>query len=84
MAREFDSHDEGEAALLRYVQALLASDGPPPLHRHEEAREAGWEDEQILEAVAHVALNSFANLVTRAGDVPRDGSHEESRLLRAA
>jgi alkylhydroperoxidase family enzyme len=84
LAREFDSHDEREAALLRYAKALLDTDGPPPLHLHEEAREAGWEDEQILEAVAHVAMNSFANLVTRAGDVPKDGSHEESRLLRAA
>ncbi len=84
LAREFDSRDECEAALLRYVRALLESDGPPPLHLHEEAREAGWEDEQILEAVAHVALNSFANLVTRAGDVPKDGSAEEARLLQAA
>ena len=31
-----------------------------------------------------MAMNSFANLVTRAGDVPRDGSVEESRLARAA
>jgi alkylhydroperoxidase family enzyme len=66
------------------VKALLETEGPPPLHLHEEAREAGWEDEQILEAVSHVALNSFANLVTRAGDVPKDGSAEESRLLQAA
>ena len=84
LAREFDSRDEREATLLRYVKALLESDGPPPLHRHEEVREAGWEDEQILEAVAHVAMNSFANLVTRAGDVPTDGSVEESRLVQAA
>lgn len=84
LAREFDSRDEGEATLLRYVRALLESEGPPPLHLHEEAREAGWEDEQVLEAVAHVALNGFANLVTRAGDVPKDGSAEESRLLQAA
>ena len=70
LAREFDSRDEREATLLRYVRALLESEGPPPLHVHEEAREAGWSDEQILEAVAHVALASFANLVTRAGDVP--------------
>src|SRR5215208_2361444 len=47
------------------------------MHLHEEAREAGWEDEQILEAVSHVALAGFASLVTRAGDVPRDGSAEE-------
>jgi alkylhydroperoxidase family enzyme len=84
LAREFDSHDEYEAALLRYVKALLNSEGAPPLHIHEEAREAGWDDEQILEAVAHVALDSFANLVTRAGDVPNDGSAEEGRVARAA
>lgn len=83
-ARQFDSYDEREAVLLRYVRSLLESDGPPPLHRHEEAREAGWTDEQILEAVAHVATHTFANLVTRAGDVPKDGSVEESRMAQAA
>jgi alkylhydroperoxidase family enzyme len=84
LAREFDSHDEYEAALLRYVKALLTTNGSPPVHIHEEAREAGWADEQILEAVAHVALDSFGNLVTRAGDVPNDGSAEEGRVARAA
>src|SRR3954468_4535205 len=84
LAREFDSHDEREAVLLRFLKALLESDGAPPRHKHEEAREAGWEDEQILEAVAHVALATFSNLVTRAGDVPLDGSSEESRLSIAA
>src|SRR3954451_7043945 len=84
LAREFDSHDEREATLLRFVKALLESEGSPPLHLHEEAREAGWSDEQILETVAHVALASFGNLVTRAGDVPFDGSGEESRLAQAA
>ena len=84
LAREFDSVDEREAALLRFVKALVLSDGPPPLHLHEEAREAGWSDEQILEAVAHVALASFGNLVTRAGDVPVDGSADEARLAQAA
>lgn len=84
LARRFDSYDEREAVLLRYVQALLTADGPPPLHLHEEAREAGWTDEQIIEAVAHVAVHSFGNLVTRAGDVPTDGSVEEGRLSQAA
>ena len=84
LAREFDSRDESDAALLRYVKALLEGAGPPPLHLHEEAREAGWDDEQVLETVAHVALDSFLNLVTRAGDVPKDGSAEEARLLQAA
>ena len=83
-AREFESVDEREAALLRFVKGLLESEGPPPLHLHEEAREAGWSDEQILEAVAHVALASFGNLITKAGNVPVDGSVEEARLTQAA
>jgi alkylhydroperoxidase family enzyme len=84
LARELDSRDEREAVLLRFVRGLLESEGPPKMHLQEEAREADWTDEQILEAVAHVALASFGNLVTRAGDVPVDGSGEESRLAQAA
>lgn len=83
-ARSFESADEREAALLSFVRALLESGGPPKAVHIEEAREAGWTDEQLLEAVAHVALATFANLVTRAGDVPKDGSQEESRMLQAA
>ena len=41
---------EREATLLRYLKALLEGQGKPPMHLHEEAREAGWSDEQILEA----------------------------------
>lgn len=84
LAREFDSAEERDATLLRYVKALLEADGPPKTHFVEEAREAGWSDEQLLEAVAHVALDTFTNLVTRAGDVPADGSVEEGRVLKAA
>jgi alkylhydroperoxidase family enzyme len=82
--RDFRSLDEQEEALLRFVEALLDSDGAPPLHFVEEAREAGWSDEELLETVAHVALASFGNFVTRAADLPRDGSAEESRLVQAA
>ena len=84
LAREFDSRDESEATLLRYVKALCDDRAAPPRHLHEEAREAGWTDEQILEAVAHVSAALFTTLVTRAGDVPKDGSAEEGRLRQAA
>jgi alkylhydroperoxidase family enzyme len=83
-ARDWGSADPREAALLRYLRALTEQRGHAPMHLHEEAREAGWTDEQLLEAVAHVALASFGNLVTRAGDVPNDGSGEDARLLQAA
>jgi AhpD family alkylhydroperoxidase len=82
-ARQFTSKDPREAALLRYLQALLL-DGRPPMHLHEEAREAGWDDEQLLEAIAAVAIEGFTAMVNVAGEVPVDGSSEESRTLKAA
>jgi alkylhydroperoxidase family enzyme len=84
LAREFDSADEREAVILRYVKSLLDGGGAPDVHLHEEARESDWSDEEILEAIAHVALHTFTNAITRAGDVPLDGSAEESRVLKAA
>jgi AhpD family alkylhydroperoxidase len=83
-ARKFTSKDPREAALLQYVQALLTTGSRPAMHFHEEAREAGWDDEQILEAIAAVALESFAAMVNLAGEVPVDGSREASRALQAA
>jgi AhpD family alkylhydroperoxidase len=83
-AREFDSGDEREAALLRYLKELVIAGTRPPMHLHEEAREAGWDDEQLLEAIAYVALEGFTATINVAGDVPVDGSVEESRMLRAA
>ncbi len=84
LARQFNSKDEREAVLLRYLQALLENHGRAPMHLHEEAREAGWDDEQILEAIAAVALEGFTAMVNVAGEVPVDGSSEASRTLQAA
>jgi alkylhydroperoxidase family enzyme len=84
LAREFDSGDPREAALLRYLKALVVGPGGPPMHLHEEAREAGWTDEQLLEAIAYAALERFTAMINVAGEVPVDGSNEESRGLRAA
>ncbi len=82
-ARQFTSKDVREAALLRYLRAVV-EEGRPPIHLHEEAREAGWDDEQILEAIAAVALEAFTAMVNVAGEVPVDGSSEQSRALQAA
>lgn len=84
LARQFDSRDVREAALLRYLQALVVDGGRPPMHLHEEAREAGWDDEQIIEAIAAVSLEGFTAMVNVAGEVPVDGSSEASRALEAA
>ncbi len=53
------------------------------MHLHEEAREAGWSDEQLLEAIAFVSLETFTAIVNVAGDVPVDGSSEKARLMAA-
>ncbi|MCW3008614.1 MAG: carboxymuconolactone decarboxylase family protein [Solirubrobacterales bacterium] len=83
-ARAFDSADPKEAALLRLLQALAVQPGSPPMHLHEEAREAGWTDAQLLEAIAYLSLESFTAMVNVAGDIPVDGSVEDTRTLRAA
>jgi len=72
LARSFRSSDERENALLLFLEALLATDGRPAAHLQEEAREADWSDEEILEAVAHVAMNEFQSLVSNAAALPQD------------
>ena len=58
----------------RQSAIMFASDGRPPLHLHEEAREVGWSDEQLIEAVAQVALNEFQSLIANAAALPQDQS----------
>ena len=82
-ARSFTSSDAVEAALLAFLEATLDGGGRPALHLHEEAREIGWTDEQILEAVAHLALNEFQSLVANAASLPQDQS-DPSILPEAA
>jgi alkylhydroperoxidase family enzyme len=83
-ARDWESDDPREAALLRYLRSLLEQRGHAPMHLHEEAREAGWTDEQLLEAIAYLSLESLTAIVNVAGEIPVDGSGEDTRVLKAA
>jgi alkylhydroperoxidase family enzyme len=83
-ARAFESEDPKEAALLALLQALVEHPGVPPMHLHEEAIEAGWTHEQLLEAIAYVSLETFTAMVNVAGNIPVDGSNELTRQLQAA
>ena len=83
-ARRFESTDEREAAMLVFIRSLLDEPGTPKIHPLEEAREAGWTDEQLLEAVAHASLGLMTSMLTRGANLPLDGSAEEARLLQAA
>jgi alkylhydroperoxidase family enzyme len=84
LAREWESRDPREAALLRYLKGVLNQRGAVPHHLHEEAIEAGWSEEQLLEAIAVLSLECFTAMINVAGEVPVDGSFEETRVLRAA
>ena len=84
LARKWDSRDAREAALLRYLRPLVEERGSAPSYLHEEAREAGWSDAELLEAISVVALETLTAMVNVAGEVPVDGSVEETRVLRAA
>jgi alkylhydroperoxidase/carboxymuconolactone decarboxylase family protein YurZ len=81
-ARSFSSADPREAALLAFLEDALGADGRPELHLLEEAREVGWSDEELLEALAHLALSEFQSLVAGAAALPQDQS--DSRVLPSA
>lgn len=73
-ARSFTSSDSRQAALLAFLESLHDSDQRPAAHLSEEAREAGWSDEELLEAVAHLALSEFQTLIANAAALPQDQS----------
>jgi AhpD family alkylhydroperoxidase len=81
-ARSFASNDEREASMLTFLEAVLATDGRPSAHLAEEAREHGWTDEELLEAVAHVAMNEFQSLIANAAELTQD--QENPTVLPAA
>ena len=80
-ARQVTAKDLREAALLRYLQALLEHRGHAPMHLHEEAREAGWSDEEIIDAVAETALAEFESLIASVAALPQEG---DPAVLREA
>ena len=81
-ARSFSSADHKEATLLEYLKAVLEADGHPPLYLHEEAREVGWEDDELLEAIGWLALSEFQSLIATAAALPKDQA--TPRVLPAA
>ena len=81
LARRFESADPKQAALLAFLAGLLDA-GRPAQHLGEEAREHDWTDEQLLEAVAYLAMNEFQSLIANAAALPQDQS--DSAVLPAA
>jgi AhpD family alkylhydroperoxidase len=72
LARSWNSNDPREAAMLAFLKSVFDAEGRPAHHPLEEAREVDWSDEQLLEAVAHLALNEFQSLISNAAALPQD------------
>jgi len=70
---------------MRYLRGARRGAGParPCISTRRRARPV-WTDEQILEAIGSVALETFTAMINVAGDVPVDGSVEDARTLKAA
>ena len=60
-AQRFESEDEQRAAALRFAREVVENRGHPSDESLQEAREAGYTDEQIIEMVATVVLSTFTN-----------------------
>lgn len=71
-AQRGESADAQTAAALRFALALVQARGQVGADQVQALRDAGFSDEQLVEIVAHVALNLFTNYVNLAFDVPVD------------
>lgn len=66
------SDDARTAAALAFALELVERRGQVDAPSIEAIRRAGYSDEEIVEILAHVALNLFTNYVNNAFDVPVD------------
>lgn len=71
-AQRGESADPQTAAALRFALQLVDARGQVGTADVQALRDAGFNDEQIVEIVAHVALSLFTNYVNTAFDVPVD------------
>ncbi len=73
-AREWTSSDEKHSLLLRLLKETLDAEERPAQYLVEEAREAGWTDEQILEAIAEMAMVEFQSMIASVAALPLESS----------
>lgn len=70
--REGTSSDAKAAAALAFARALVANMGDVTRNEFDAVRNAGHSDGEIMEIIAHVALNIFTNLIGKATEIDID------------
>lgn len=84
LAREGSSRDARREAALQFALAVLESRGNVSDDVLERVRAAGFDDGEIAEVVAHVALNVLTNYFNRVAQPEIDFPVVEPRVARAA
>lgn len=84
LAREGRSSDPRADAALRFAAVVLARRGSIDDADIAEARRAGLDDGQLVEIVAHVALNVFTNYFNKVADTEIDFPVVRADEARAA
>lgn len=70
--RRFTSADPREEAALRFAFRIVMTRGEASAGDLERVRQAGFNDEEIVEIIANVALNIFANYFNKMAGVAPD------------
>jgi uncharacterized peroxidase-related enzyme len=73
--RRGHSHDAGAEAALKFARTLLEKRGGVTEADIHEVKAAGFDDGQVAEIIAHVALNVLTNYFNIAVDPPIDFPH---------
>ncbi len=71
-AQSGESSDPRTAAALRFALQLVEGRGQVGAAQVRALRDAGFDDAQVVEVIAHVTLNLFTNYINVALDVPVD------------
>jgi uncharacterized peroxidase-related enzyme len=83
-ARHADSPNPHTRAVLRLARSVLAQRGRVADDELAEARAAGVTDAEVLEVVAHVALNALSNYVNHVARPPLDFPRVSTTVDEAA
>lgn len=70
--RDASSSDARAAAALRFARSVVRQRGHVSGAELEAVKAAGWDDGQVLEIVAHVALNTLTNYVNSVAETEVD------------
>ncbi len=81
-AQQGQSNDPKTAAILAFVQKVVEKRAEVSAADVQALRKAGLDDQDIVEVMAHIALNLFTNYVNVGFDVPVD--FPAVKLSRAA